>query len=173
MNPKLLSKMYLNGNHEFNRNPMAPPGTKIITHTKPANRQSWTYHGQLGWYIRPVSNHYRCVKCYLPKTRSEIFSDTIKFIPKYFPIPTLNIDDHVRQSFHTLISLLQNKKMLFPGINNHLDTTSNLLTLTKCLQNRATLPGLETPSHNKIKPIPHISPKNLGTPKTTSKCEKE
>ena len=63
--------------------------------------------------------------------------------------------------------------MLFPGINNNLDTTSTLLTLTKCLRNRAILSGLETPSHNKIKPIPHISPKNLGTPKTTSKCEKE
>ena len=63
--------------------------------------------------------------------------------------------------------------MLFPGINNNLDTTSTLLTLTKCLLIRATLPGLETPSHNEIKPIPHVSLKKLGTPNTTSRHEKE
>ena len=48
VNTRLSSWAFLNGNHDFNRHPIAPPGTKIIIHLKPLNRPSWGFHGRMG-----------------------------------------------------------------------------------------------------------------------------
>ena len=44
-NPNLSSYAYLHGNYNFNKNPMAPPGTLMLAHEKPAQRGSWDTHG--------------------------------------------------------------------------------------------------------------------------------
>ena len=92
INPKLSSWSYLNGNHHFYKEALAPPGTKIIVHSKPSKRASWAYHGVQGWYIGGAPEHYRCVRCYIPSTRSEISCDTVTFIPSYVPLPETSID---------------------------------------------------------------------------------
>ena len=48
LNPKLSSWVYLNGNHDFNSHHLAPPGTRVIIHTKPSNRKSLAFHSQMG-----------------------------------------------------------------------------------------------------------------------------
>ena len=35
VHPKLSAYAYLFGNYDFNKNPLAPPGTKVIVHRKP------------------------------------------------------------------------------------------------------------------------------------------
>jgi len=40
-----------------------------------------------GFYVAPAPDHYRCLTCYLPKTKSEVIADTVKFLPRYIPIP--------------------------------------------------------------------------------------
>ena len=47
-----------NGPHDFNREPLAPPGTKVMVHKKPQVRTSWGFHGQIGWYVGPAYKHY-------------------------------------------------------------------------------------------------------------------
>ena len=116
INPKLSSWAYLNGVHNFQKIPMAPPGTKILIHSKPTKRASWAFHGVEGWYIGPSFEHYRCVKCYIPKTRSEVSSDTIQFIPSYVPIPEPNIDLHIRRTLHDLVQLLTSKSPAIPAL---------------------------------------------------------
>ena len=37
---------------------MAPPGTKVVIHDKPSTRPSWGYHGTLGYYVAPATEHY-------------------------------------------------------------------------------------------------------------------
>ena len=59
INPKLSAYAQLHGAFDFNRTPLAPPGTKIIIHDKPAIRGSWATRGYEGWYIGPAPNHYR------------------------------------------------------------------------------------------------------------------
>ena len=59
---------YLFGNHNFNKVPLLPPGTKIVQHAKPDNRKSWAFHGDQGWYVGPAPDHYRCIRTYIPKT---------------------------------------------------------------------------------------------------------
>lgn len=48
LNPKLSSYAYLFWNSDFNRCPLAPPGTRIVVHDRPENRLSWGFNGSGG-----------------------------------------------------------------------------------------------------------------------------
>ena len=67
-NSSLSAYAALFGNYDFNKMPMAPPGTRVIVHEKPGNRKTYTGHGTEDWYIGPSPDHYRCFKCYMPTT---------------------------------------------------------------------------------------------------------
>jgi hypothetical protein len=41
INPSMSAYAQLNGHYDFNRAPMAPPGTHIISHEKPDQLASW------------------------------------------------------------------------------------------------------------------------------------
>jgi hypothetical protein len=66
VNPKLSAHAYLFGNFDFNKTPLAPPGTRVVIHTKPDKRAFWGFHGKDSWYIGPSINHYRCLKIIIP-----------------------------------------------------------------------------------------------------------
>ena len=116
VNPNLSAWAYLFGNHDFNKVPLAPPGTKVVLHSKPNNRKSWALHGEQGWYIGPAFQHYRCISVYIPKTRAERFTDTATLIPKMIPIPNANIEDHLRRTADDLLHVLQGKKHVIPTL---------------------------------------------------------
>ena len=65
-NSSLPAYAALFGNHNFNKMPMAPPGTRVIVHEKPSNTKAYADHGTDGCYIRPSLDHYRCFKYYMP-----------------------------------------------------------------------------------------------------------
>ena len=67
VNPTLSAWAYLFGNHDFNKVPLAPPGTKVLVHTKANDRASWEYHGKEGFYVGPAPKHYRCISCWMSK----------------------------------------------------------------------------------------------------------
>ena len=112
VNPNLSAWAYLFGNHDFNKVPLAPPGAKIVLHSKPTQRKSWAFHGETGFYVGPAPNHYRCVKCFIPKTQSIRVSDTVTFIPDIIPIPNATIDDHIRKTTDDLVHLLEKSPSL-------------------------------------------------------------
>ena len=60
INPRLSAEAQLNGAFDYNKTPLAPPGTKVIVHEKTANRKTWDPHGVDGWYVGPAMEHYRC-----------------------------------------------------------------------------------------------------------------
>jgi hypothetical protein len=45
INPKLSAATHIFGQYDFNRAPMAPPGTRIIAHETPNRRSTWAPHG--------------------------------------------------------------------------------------------------------------------------------
>jgi hypothetical protein len=65
INPKLSASTQIDGQYDYNRAPMAPPGTRIIAHETPNHRRKWAPHGKDGWYIGPNLEHYRCYPVYL------------------------------------------------------------------------------------------------------------
>ena len=108
INKNLSAHAYLFGEFNFQATPLAPPGTKVLIHTKPSNRKSWGPHGIEGWYIGPAPHHYRCVKCFIPDTRSEVITDTVTFFPQYVPFPTVSMTDFLQQTASDIIHLLKN-----------------------------------------------------------------
>jgi hypothetical protein len=87
INPKLSAATHIFGQYNFNRAPMAPPGTRIIAHETPSRRRTWAPHGQDGWYIGPALEHYRCYTVYITKTRGDRIVETVEFFPEKFTLP--------------------------------------------------------------------------------------
>ena len=114
INSKLSSWALLNGNHDFNKVQLAPPETKVVIHNKPGQRKSWQYHGTEGWYIGPAHEHYRCLTCYLPITRTKVVSNTVRLLPARIPIPQVDLDDYIRASIQELVHLLHNWQSNLP-----------------------------------------------------------
>jgi hypothetical protein len=87
INPKLSASTHIDGQYDFNRAPMAPPGTIIIAHETPSRRRTWAIDDQAGWYIGPALEHYRCYTVYINKTRGERVVETVDFFPENFKLP--------------------------------------------------------------------------------------
>ena len=83
-NPKLSAYAAIFGIHDFNRFPLAPPGTKLIVHENTDKHQSWSNHDMDGWYIGPLMEHYQCVKYFMPATSSFRNVDTLTFFLPLF-----------------------------------------------------------------------------------------
>jgi hypothetical protein len=107
INTKLSAATHIFGQYDFNRAPMAPPGTKIIAHETPSRRRTWAPHGQDGWYIGPALEHYRCYTVYIMKTRSNRVVETVDFFSPKFILPFPSSHDLATQAAadlrHTLL----------------------------------------------------------------------
>jgi hypothetical protein len=60
INPQLSAYAQVFGAFDFNKTPLAPPGTRVLVHEKPIVRQSWDPRAIDAWYIGPAMKHYRC-----------------------------------------------------------------------------------------------------------------
>ena len=136
VNCKLSAYAYLFGHFDFNATPLAPPGTRILLHLKPAKRTSWGFHGEEGWYIGPSLEHYRCVKCFMPTTGTVRDADTVEFFPHKIPIPVLTTDSCLRQAATDIVELLRKRKSPYPSLQ-YGDEVKNALAQIALLLNRA------------------------------------
>jgi hypothetical protein len=108
INPKLSAATHIFGQHDFNRAPMAPPGTRIIAHETPGRRKTWAPHGQDGWYIGTALEHYRCYTVYITNTRSSRIVETVDFFPHQFKIPFPSSSDLATQAAAEITHALLN-----------------------------------------------------------------
>ena len=69
INPNLSAHEQINGTHDFNATPLAPPGTRCIAHKKSSQHGTCAPHGQPGWYVGAAPEHYWCYQIYIPKTQ--------------------------------------------------------------------------------------------------------
>ena len=95
VNSALSAYAYLFGPYDFNKYPMAPPGTPMIVNDKPGNWTPWGYHGTPGWYISPSLDHYRCMQFYIPATGMVRITDTLQYILKAFAYPKITTYDYL------------------------------------------------------------------------------
>jgi hypothetical protein len=98
INPKLSAATHIFGQYDFNRAPMAPPGTRIIAHENPNRRRTWAPHGQDGWYIGPVLEHYRCYTVFITKKRGDRIVETAELFPEKFTLPFPSAQDLATQA---------------------------------------------------------------------------
>jgi hypothetical protein len=107
IHPSLSAYASLHGNFDFNRTPVAPPGTRIVAHVAADTRTSFGQHGKVGWYIGPSPEHYRCYKCYFEDTGSERDVLKVDFFPEKIPFPSVSPTDYLKQTAEDMLHLLR------------------------------------------------------------------
>jgi hypothetical protein len=65
-NPNRSANQEVYGSFDFNKTPLAPLGTKALIYEDPASRASWAPRTTDGYYMGLASNHYRCLRFYIP-----------------------------------------------------------------------------------------------------------
>ena len=84
INPKKSAYHQLHGRrYDWNRFPLAPPGTRAVLYLDPDNRSSWGMRGIDAWYCGPSNDHYRYNKFYVPETRSYRISGSFDLVPQH------------------------------------------------------------------------------------------
>ena len=107
LNPKLSAHALLNGPYDFNATPMAPPGSKIIVHEKPALRGTWAAHAVNTWYLGPALHHYWCYHVYISETRGERIADNVVWFPTKGRTPMSSSTDLAIAAARNLIAALR------------------------------------------------------------------
>ena len=98
--------MYIFGDFNFNATPLAPLGTKVVAHIDPDARAMWDLNGEVGWYVGPALNHYRCVEIFSPCTRVTRICDAVTFFPNGIPFPDIKLHDYLTHVAEDIIHLL-------------------------------------------------------------------
>ena len=88
--PKISADTFMHGQHDYNKVPLAPPGTKVLIYEAPRVRKTWASHGVEGWYLGPAEDHYRCHRVYVTRTRATRICRTVEFFPHLSPMATLS-----------------------------------------------------------------------------------
>ena len=129
INPRLSAYAQLNGQFDFNRTPLAPPGTRVLFHQKAAKRGTWAPHSQEGWYVGPAMEHYRCYRIYFPQTRAERIVDTVEFFPTKVPVPATSSLDRLIDAAKQLTDAIRKPHPAVPFQPLDTDTHANLQKL--------------------------------------------
>jgi hypothetical protein len=165
IHPSLSAHASMFGNYDFNRTPIAPPGTRVVAHVAADTRTPFGEHGVVGWYIGPSPEHYRCWKVYVPETLQE--RDVLKadFFPSSVPFPSFTRDDFLKQTAEDMYSLLADSPSHSAEPRSPLSFGSpvlNALAKVADILRRAIRP----PSHRAIDPLPTPSPATPSLPAT-------
>jgi hypothetical protein len=80
--PNISAYKTLEGPYDWNRYPMAPPGTKAIIYEDAETRTSWALHGLNALLLGPSKDHYRCHLYYVPKTSGYRVSGSADLFPQ-------------------------------------------------------------------------------------------
>jgi len=137
INPKLSAWAQLFGTFDFNRTPLAPPGIRVIAHEKPADRTTWSPHGDDGWYVGPALESYRCFTIWMWTTRRERICDTVSWFPTKVTMPLASSTDLVMAGIKDIVHALQNPTANSPLAPRTDSQVKALLDLTQLLTNIA------------------------------------
>ena len=144
IHPHLSAYSMLQGHYDFNKNPMAPPGTRIVMHTKPTKRAAWGYHGEDGFYIGPALEHYRCVQCLMTSSRHVRISDTVQFFPHATPFPHISLSDRLCNALNDIVSTLASPdfKLNHPNLQYNDQTLMAIQVIANMLHRMVPKPPL-------------------------------
>ena len=177
-NPALSAHAYIYGQFNFAATPMAPPGTKVIVHLDPKTRGTWELNGDVGWYVGPALDHYRCVTCYFPRTKTTRICDTVTFLPHDIPIPKVSLEDHLRQAADDIVDILtQPPSTTTPSLQAGDQVRNAILEIAETLkradkinqfqQHHAQLPRVQKTVPDRVPaPLPRVSKENHPTTST-------
>jgi hypothetical protein len=106
INPRLSAQAQIHGAFDFNRTPLAPPGTRVMIHETSSVRGTWAPHAVDGWYLGPALHHYRCYTVYVKETQHERIADTLVWFPRHVTFPVQSSADAATTAAHALTHAL-------------------------------------------------------------------
>lgn len=135
VNPFISAYQQLHGQYDFEHNPIAPPGIKVLVHEKPNQRGSWAPHGVEGWYVGPAMHHHRCYDVLVKATKRVRTTDTLSWHPhKAVGLPGARPIDILAARMQDLAAELHELNKLAPALIGHHDIlTAPTSTLAEAL----------------------------------------
>ena len=118
VHPKISAYHALEGTHDFNRHPFAPPATRATIFNPPESRISWGTRATDAWYIGPTWDHYRCLTFHIPSTGRERISGQYTLYPQQCNVPTESPMDEAKRIAAELVEAvkkLQDQETRQPG----------------------------------------------------------
>ena len=109
-NNKLSAYAVLEGEFNFDKTPLAPPGTRALVFDDPKKRTSWAPHAKDAWYTGPALKHYRCFRFYIPSTKGFTVAQTANFFPSFAKMPTMSTEEYAILTARELIDCLRKLK---------------------------------------------------------------
>ena len=109
-NSKLSAYAILEGEFNFNKTPLAPPGTKALIFDDPKKRTSWAPRAKDAWFVSPAMKHYCCFKFFVPSSKGFQVAQTAKFFPSFSKMPTLTNEEYAILTARELVNILKNLK---------------------------------------------------------------
>jgi hypothetical protein len=133
INPLLSAYTQLHGEFDFNWNPIAPIGCKVIVHDCRNECGSWDNHGCPGYYIDRAEQHYRNYKCYMKDTKSTRILNTVEFPPTYCTLPRVRSIDRLTMILQDLHEVLSQPPRTVPFLQQGTDLSTALQAIQKKL----------------------------------------
>ena len=118
VHPKVSAYHVLEGVHDFNQSPWAPPATRAAIFVQPETRSSWGSRAIDAWYVGPAPKHYRCYKFYVPATGKTRIAGQATFYPEHCEMPTeqpMDTATRIARDLLTAIRRLQNSNIRHNG----------------------------------------------------------
>ena len=172
INPKLSAYELLHGTFDYNKTPLAPPGSKVLVHDAPAKRGTWDSHGTEGWYIGAAPDHYRCHTVYIPSTKSERIAKAVKFFPHKTPVLHNSILEEAISAARKLANVLSSpaSQALFRDKNDTAEALTKLADLflarlTTLSQQPARVPNCTTKPVTTVPTVAAQHPVTTETPR--------
>ena len=157
LKPKLSAHALLNGPYNFNATLMAPPGSKILVHKKPALRGTWAAHAVNAWYLGPTLHHYWCYHVYISETRVERIADNVVWFPIKGRTQMYMSTNLAITAAHNLITVLWSQHPALPISPLAASKVSYLKTMAEIF--KATVD--EARDHEDDKPLQNMPPMDL------------
>ena len=107
VHPKLSAFHVLEGQHDYNRVPFGPPGTRATIFNPPELRTSWGPRALDAWYTGPSWMHYRCMNFHVPSTGGQRTSAQFKLYPQHIGVPQVTPMDRAVKIATTLTQAIQ------------------------------------------------------------------
>jgi hypothetical protein len=160
INPKLLAHAQINGQFDYNKTPIGPPGCRVLAHVKTSDRTTWSPHGLDGWYVGPATESYRCWRIWIYETRAIRICDTVSWFPTKVTMPANSSNDMILAALHDIVQAIKNpspKSPIAPRTDSHVQALQNIVEL---LTNVST----KEPPAPPLRVVPTVTPTSDSVP---------
>ncbi len=98
IHPNISTYKTLKGSYDWNRYPMAPPGTKASIYKDTETHTSWASHVLDAWLLGPSKNQYRCHLYFVPKTSGYRIFGSSSLFPQHCITPAYSHVSHMSRN---------------------------------------------------------------------------